>query len=113
MSRGFSKKIAKIAKYLFLHLDGEAVAARGAFYDVLPRNARKAQGAFAVRTLAKDVRFSVTEAHPQAAEGQKQLAEKTAKGAVLTLTLCYIAREKAEERIAEEEKIERKKEEIV
>ena len=72
---------------------------------MLARDALKAQGVLAFRALAKEVRFAVAEANAGAAYGGGDLVKQVAKGNILSAALCDVAREKAKERVSEEEKV--------
>ena len=75
---------------------------------MIPRDAGEAQGAFAMRALAVDVRFSVANAECLAAKRHKELAPKLSKGGVFLLPLIDVARKEAEEGIAKGKKVQGK-----
>ena len=75
---------------------------------MVARDAGKAQGAFAMRAFAVDVRFSVADAERLAAKRHKELAPKLSKGGVFFLPLIDVARKEAEEGISKGEKIQDK-----
>lgn len=75
---------------------------------MVARDAGKAQGAFAMRAFAVDVRFPVADAERLAAKRHKELAPKLSKGGVFFLPLIDVARKEAEEGISKGEKIQDK-----
>ena len=94
--------------FSLFHRDGKTLAAGGTAHDVIPRDAGEAQGAFAMRALAVDVRFSVANAECLTAEGHEELAPKPSKGGVFLLPFVNVTRKKAEECVPEGKKIQGK-----